>query len=72
MKISNLKQHYEAKHRHSEEAFPAIRTTKINALDSCRTASTILVTSMMQQQQATENSYRVVWIFDKHKKLFSD
>ena len=55
-KISNLKLHYETKHRHFEETFPQnseVRTTKINALISYQAASRILATSMTQQQKAT-------------------
>ena len=73
--ISNLKWHYETKHRNSEETFPqnsVVRTTKINALKSSyQVTSRILVTSMTQQK-ATECSLRVVWILGKHKKPFSD
>ena len=76
MKISNLKQHYEMKHRNFEETFPQnseVRMTKMNALKSSyQAASRILVTSMTQQQKATECSLRVVWILGKHKKPFSD
>ena len=58
IKISNLKWHYEMKHRNFEETFPQnseVRTTKINALKSSyQTASRILVTSMTQKQKATE------------------
>ena len=56
MKISNLKRHYETKHRNFVETFPQnseARTTKINALKSSyQAASRILVTSMTQQQKA--------------------
>ena len=76
MKISNLKWHYEMKHRNFEETFPQnseISTTQINALKSSyQAASRILVTSMTQQQKATECSLRVVWILGKYKKPFSD
>ena len=59
-----------------EETFPQnseVRTTKINALKSSyQAASRILVTSMTQQQTATQCSLRVLWILGKHKKPFSD
>ena len=48
--------------RNFEETFPQnseVRTTKTNALKSShQTASRILVTSMTQQQKATEDSLR--------------
>ena len=57
MKISNLKLHYETKHRNFEETFPQnseVSTTNINALKSSYQAvSKILVTSVTQQQKAT-------------------
>lgn len=76
VKISNLKRHYESKHGHFEETFPSnseVRTTKLNRLKSSyEAASRILITSMTQQQKATECSLRVAWILGKHKKPFSD
>lgn len=76
MKISNLKRHNETKHKNIEKTYPQnseVRTTKINALNSSyQAASRILVTSMTQQQKATEASLRVVRILGKHKKPFSD
>ena len=64
------------KHGNFEETFPQnseVRTTKLNALKSSyQAASRILVTSLTQQQKATECSFRVVWILGQHKKPFSD
>ena len=60
MKISNLKWHYEMKHRNFEETFPQnseVRTTKMNVLKSYQAATRNLI-SMTQQQKATECSLR--------------
>ena len=54
IRISNLKRHYETRHRNFEETIPQnseVRITKINALKlSYQVASRILVTSVTQQK----------------------
>ena len=71
MKISDLKRHYETKHRNLKEIFPQnseVRTTKINALKSSyQAASRILVTSMIQQRKATECSLSNFVLFNYFK-----
>ena len=71
MKISTLKWHYETKHRNFRGKNNTNNTNKCTEIvtSSC---NRILVTSMTQQQKATECSLRVVWILSKHKKPFSD
>ena len=68
MKISNLKQHYDMEHNNSAETFPQnseVITAKINALKSSyQAACRILVTSMTQQQKATECSLKNVVLFN--------
>ena len=61
LKISNLKRHYETRHRKFDTFAQnlEVRTTKINALKSSyQAASRVLVTFMTQQQKATECSLR--------------
>ena len=76
MKISNLKRHYETKHRNFVETFPQnseARTTKINALKSSyQAASRILVTSMTQQQTATEWCAQEAILRCRNNKIMHD
>ena len=54
--ISNLKRHYETKHRNFEETFPQnseVRTTKINALKCTHTHTHSIVISNIWLLQVT-------------------
>ncbi|XP_069828996.1 zinc finger BED domain-containing protein 5-like [Dendropsophus ebraccatus] len=76
IKSSNVKRHYETKHRSFEQNYPLnseIRAKKISSLTASYEASTKrLVSSLSQQEKTTEASLRVAWILGKHKKPFSD
>ena len=76
IKLSNVKRHYESKHKHFEETFPQnseIRTTKLNALKaSYQSSNRILHTSVTKQQKASQCSFRVAWVLAKHMKPFTD
>ncbi|KAM9299122.1 zinc finger BED domain-containing protein 5-like [Gastrophryne carolinensis] len=76
VKSSNVKRHYETKHKSFEQQYPPnseMRTKKIASLSASYEASTKrLVSSLSQQEKTTEASLRVAWILGRHKKPFSD
>lgn len=75
IKVSNLKRHYETKHKMFKDIFPEKSeegTTKINAVKSSYKAASGFVKSMIRQEKAKECSLTVLWILGKHTQPFSD
>ncbi|KAM9307699.1 general transcription factor II-I repeat domain-containing protein 2B-like [Gastrophryne carolinensis] len=76
VKSSNVKRHYETKHKSFEQQYPPnseMQTKKIASLSASYEASTKrLVSSLSLQEKTTEASLRVAWILGRHKKPFSD
>lgn len=76
VKSSNIKRHYETKHKSFEEKYPVgsnVRKTKIQSLLSNYITSTqIMNRSMTEQEKCSEASLRISWTLAKHMKPFSD
>lgn len=75
IKSSNVKRHYETKHRSFEQSFPLkseLRSHKITELQRQYGTSTRLIThTFTAQQRANECSLKITWILGQHKKTFS-
>ena len=76
MKSSNLKRHYETKHRKFESMYQQKTGERKNKRDELKLqyerSATILVNSMTVQEKATECFLRIAWILGKHRKPFTD
>lgn len=76
IKSSNIKRHYETKHKSYAEKFPLgsnVRKSKIASLSSSYTSSTqIMSRSMTKQEKFSEASLRISWTLAKHMKPFTD
>jgi hypothetical protein len=76
VKSSNIKRHYETKHKSFEEKYPVgsnVRKTKIQSLLSNYKSSTQMMNrAMTEQEKCSEASLRISWTLAKHMKPFSD
>ncbi|XP_060845753.1 general transcription factor II-I repeat domain-containing protein 2A-like [Rhopalosiphum padi] len=76
IKSSNLKRHYETKHKSFSEKYQVgsnLRKSKIESLYlSYSTSTQIINKAMSEQEKCTEASMRISWILAKHMKPFTD
>ncbi|XP_060846419.1 general transcription factor II-I repeat domain-containing protein 2-like [Rhopalosiphum padi] len=76
IKSSNLKRHYETKHKSFSEKYQVgsnLRKSKIESLYlSYSTSTQIIDKAMSEQEKCTEASMRISWILAKHMKPFTD
>lgn len=76
IKSSNIKRHYDTKHKSFAENFPLrsdLRKSKIASLLSSYSSSTQIINrSMTDQEKCGEASLRISWTLAKHMKPFTD
>lgn len=76
IKSSNIKRHYDTKHKSFAGNFPLgsdLRKSKIASLLSSYSSSTQIISrSMTEQEKCGEASLRISWTLAKHMKPFTD
>jgi len=76
IKSSNLKRHYESKHKSFSEKYQVgsnLRKSKIESLYLSYSTSTQIINKVMsEQEKCAEASMRISWILAKHMKPFTD
>ena len=75
VKSSNLKRHYEIKHRHFKDSYPQkseVMTRRINELKAQYEQSARVLSHFLSAQRTYECSLRIQWILGQHKNPFTD